>query len=232
MSALKQQVRFMASLIRDKLPTPKPKSAVRADISKKIYLNSKEAIENEKPHFRVGGRNLFFPSARVVLLRNNARLTPYQAKFIVPKSFNKLDLRDYLFHIYGLRALNITTQIQPQTMTRALPLPYSTRRRSPLVKKMTIDMEQPFVWPEETAFFQRQEKMAKEMQQYADESNRLRSDAAKPSKAFEGVVSPNPTPTNFVPKRVQRQMKNKLAAALDGYKRKQLEELLVKNVQL
>ena len=82
-----------------------------ARVSDRIMELSRESVAKGEPHFRVGNKQLFFPKARIILLRPNAKHTPYQAKFIVPKSFNKLDLRDYLFHLYGLRAMNVTTQL-------------------------------------------------------------------------------------------------------------------------
>lgn len=77
---------------------------VDINVSEKIYKWTKAGIEQGKEHFKVGGNKVYFPKARIILLRPNAKHTPYQAKFIVPKSFNKLDLRDYLYHIYGLKS--------------------------------------------------------------------------------------------------------------------------------
>lgn len=120
---------------------------VDINVSEKIYKWTKAGIEQGKEHFKVGGNKVYFPKARIILLRPNAKHTPYQAKFIVPKSFNKLDLRDYLYHIYGLRAMNITTQLLHGKFNR-MNL-QTTRFREPQIKKMTIEMEEPFIWPEE-----------------------------------------------------------------------------------
>lgn len=143
-----------------------------------------------EPHFRVGEKEVYFPKARLILLRPNAKHTPYQAKFIVPKSFNKLDLRDYLFHMYGLRALNITTQLLHGRYVRLSA--FSGRFRGPQIKKMTIEMEQPFVWPEEPAegeVARWNKKFQEELNKYKEENQMSQgSDINKPTTAFDGVL--------------------------------------------
>lgn len=181
----------------------------RASKSKKIVEFVREAIETDEPSFKVGAKSIYFPSARVCLLRPNAKHTPYQAKFIVPKSFNKLDLRDYLWHIYGLRVLNITSTLGPATFDRALPAPYRTRFRSPQVKKMTVDLIDPFVWPSKTPEFKAEEELVEQVKDYReDKQSAVGSDVAKPSKAFGGILEPKPRAMNFIPKVLRRQMRN------------------------
>ncbi|SMN19636.1 similar to Saccharomyces cerevisiae YDR405W MRP20 Mitochondrial ribosomal protein of the large subunit [Maudiozyma saulgeensis] len=142
------------------------------------------------PHFRVGEKEIYFPKARIILLRPNAKHTPYQAKFIVPKSFNKLDLRDYLFHLYGLRALNITTQLLHGRFVRMSA--FSGRFRGPQIKKMTIEMEQPFIWPEEpesSEVARWNEEFQNELNKYkAENQMSVGSDINKPSTAFDGTL--------------------------------------------
>lgn len=150
-----------------------------------------ETVTNELlPHFRVGEKQVFFPKARIILLRPNAKHTPYQAKFIVPKSFNKLDLRDYLFHLYGLRALNITTQLLHGRYVRLSA--FSGRFRGPQIKKMTIEMEQPFIWPEEPEkdeVARWNEKFHEQLNKYKEENQMsVGSDVDKPTTAFEGAL--------------------------------------------
>jgi hypothetical protein len=68
---------------------------------------------------------------------------------------NKLDFRDFLFHGYGVRAFNVRTFIKqrPVEVAYSFPLlkgksskPQWHRRRA--IKFMTIEMDEPFVWPE------------------------------------------------------------------------------------
>lgn len=92
------------------------------------------------------------PDFALTLLRTPF-LPPTFAKFLVPLHFNKLDLRDYLWHAYGVRCTNIRSFVQQQKMrqddhSRKRPMP---RRwyRGPAIKKMTVEMDKPFMWPEE-----------------------------------------------------------------------------------
>ncbi|KAL1629873.1 mitochondrial 54S ribosomal protein YmL41 [Neofusicoccum ribis] len=102
--------------------------------------------------FPLGRKAVYLPDFALTLLRTPF-LPPTFAKFLVPLNFNKLDLRDYLWHAYGVRCTNIRSFVQQQKMrqddhSRKRPMP---RRwyRGPAIKKMTVEMDKPFVWPEE-----------------------------------------------------------------------------------
>lgn len=212
--------RNLATTVSEDLATITPKSTL-PKFSEKIVNLQKSSRDAEVAHFRVGGDQRYFPKARVILLRPNAKHTPYQAKFIVPKSFNKMDLRDYLYHIYGLRALNVTTQLLPGRFVRAGTTP---RHRVSQLKKMTIDMEQPFIWPsanvskdnDALSYIDYENEIGK----YRNEmSSRVGSDHFKPIKMFDGVYKYNKDYVKhsveaFVPKRAGRQMMNKKLKAL------------------
>ncbi|KAG7746822.1 hypothetical protein KL912_003951 [Ogataea haglerorum] len=205
----------------------------RAKKSKRIVQLVKEAIENDEPHFTVGAKKLYFPSARVTLLRPNAKQTPYQAKFLVPKSFNKLDLRDYLYHLYGLRVLNVTVALTPAKWDYPMGMQFSSRRRLPQKKKMTVDLIDPFVWPEETEFFKQQADFIEQRDAYQTEkSTAVGSDKLKPSKAFGGIIDRHPQPMNFVPKTVERQMRNLKEKASLQEKEFRTEEFISQHIQL
>ncbi|ODQ81445.1 hypothetical protein BABINDRAFT_32726 [Babjeviella inositovora NRRL Y-12698] len=168
-----------------------------------ILEKSREAMEYNEAHFRVGGTKLYFPTARVVLLRPNAKLTPYQAKFIVPKSFNKFDLRDYLWHLYGIRALKITTQLQHAKWTRG-PLDRA-RFRDSQIKKMTIDLEEPFVWPEPYAAYELNSKQNEyEMKKFSSLFQSVGSDKGRPTGAFDGLFDREADSVNFLAKKTKR----------------------------
>lgn len=224
--SLKQGLRNLATAVETESTVAVKASQFkrpRQSVQSRILEYTREAIKTEKPHFKVGGAELYFPKARVILLRPNAKRTPYQAKFIVPKSFNKLDLRDYLFHLYGLRALNVTTQLLHARYTRATPV--SPRYRGPQIKKMTIDMAEPFIWPAEP-----EDKSAwntefqKELEKYRNDRMRLGSDANKPSKAFDGVLGPyQETAKPFIPRFLKRRLVNKKAR--EAKKEQYLEQI-------
>lgn len=176
--------------------------------SEKLLKLNQASIDKGEAHFRVGENKQYFPTARVILLRPNAKHTPYQAKFIVPKGFNRFDLRDYLYHVYGLRAFNITTQLlhAPYTRTGNAVARYRTGQ----IKKMTIDMLEPFVWPEEPEnkdawnvdFF-------KELEKYSEQKQAFGSDKLKQGTAFGGILGPyKHKPEPFIPKKLKSQLLN------------------------
>lgn len=181
-----------------------------------LYRRLSKAIQENKPHFLLGGKEVYFPWAPVTLLRPSARMTPFQAQFQVPKTFNKLDFRDYLWNLYGLRALRITTQISWSQWARSR----GPRFRTPQKKKMIIDMEKPFIWPEESPEVLKSYNIEfnKNMETYSREMQRRSgSDLKKPLELFEGILGPYPeAPKSFIPKRTKMRMANvtKRAAAL------------------
>lgn len=183
----------------------------RADeISRRNYEKFQDEIAEGRAHFRVGEKKVYFPKARICLLRPNAKHTPYQAKFLVPRNFNKMDLRDYLWHVYGLRALNVTVQLLHASFVRGMN--DHARYRGPQYKKMTIDMAEPFIWPElpqKVVDSARDFRInqTKAMQMVAAEG----SDKLKPSESFNGIYK-KPNLANIF---VSAQNKKKLGQKLD-----------------
>jgi large subunit ribosomal protein L23 len=86
------------------------------------------------------------PKFTVALIRAK-NLSPYHARFLVPLDFSKYDLRDYLYHAYNVRCFNIRSYVKqmPVRDTRERPRHWF---RDESKKYMTVEMEQPFVWPE------------------------------------------------------------------------------------
>jgi large subunit ribosomal protein L23 len=76
-----------------------------------------------------------------------------QAKFRVPLTFSKLDLRDYLWHAYNVRTVKIRSYVQQQRVTHDRPdatAPMQNKWFRPkAIKHMTVEMDKPFVWPED-----------------------------------------------------------------------------------
>ena len=78
-------------------------------------------------------------------------LPPRYASFYVPLSFNKLDIRDYLQRAYGVGVISVRSFVEQQKVTRLRPagkFGYGKLRRPMAKKKMTVEMKEPFVWPE------------------------------------------------------------------------------------
>ncbi|KAK5165595.1 mitochondrial 54S ribosomal protein YmL41 [Saxophila tyrrhenica] len=102
--------------------------------------------------FRVGTKELHLPDISITLLRT-ANSPAHTAKFQVPPWFSKLDLRDYLFHVYDVRILSVRSYVKQSRVQEGdpkIPRPQPSRWHRPRPTKfMTVELERPFVWPEE-----------------------------------------------------------------------------------
>ncbi|KAJ5159973.1 54S ribosomal protein [Penicillium canariense] len=95
-------------------------------------------------------KQVFLPEFVISLVRTPF-LSPRYAQFRVPLNFNKLDLRDYLQNLYGVGVVSVRSYIEQQPITRM------TRdgrnigpwRRPQAQKRMTVELREPFVYPEE-----------------------------------------------------------------------------------
>jgi large subunit ribosomal protein L23 len=74
------------------------------------------------------------------------------ATFIVPLNLNKLDIKDYLYHAYNIQTRSIRSFVQQSKVRQDKPgakIPKQKRWYRPrAIKKMTVEMTKPFVWPE------------------------------------------------------------------------------------
>ncbi|KAE8413027.1 ribosomal protein L23-domain-containing protein [Aspergillus pseudocaelatus] len=98
-------------------------------------------------------KQVFLPDFTIALIRTPF-LPPRYASFYVPLNFNKLDMRDYLKHLYGVDVLSVRSYVEQQKVTRLRPLGkfgYGKLRRPMSKKKMTVEMKTPFIWPEAPA---------------------------------------------------------------------------------
>jgi len=69
-----------------------------------------------------------------------------------------MDLRDYLFHAYSVRIHGVRSYVKLQRVVQGKPhtvggedykrAQYKRWHRPPSIKKMTVELERPFVWPE------------------------------------------------------------------------------------
>ncbi|KAF2842243.1 hypothetical protein M501DRAFT_998506 [Patellaria atrata CBS 101060] len=130
------------------------------------------ASKSLNPHFIVGRKQVFLPNHIITLLRS-PRLPPTFARFIVPLTFNKLDLRDYLWHAYGVRALRVRSYVHQQKVRadkRFARLPKPRKWHRPrAVKRMTIEMDSPFVWPAEPEDYELWDKSKYDATKHAHE---------------------------------------------------------------
>ncbi|KAI1386375.1 uncharacterized protein F4822DRAFT_314431 [Hypoxylon trugodes] len=100
-----------------------------------------------KQLFRTGKKQVFLPDHTVIFLRPRDTQPPNFASFQVPLTFNKLDLRDYLLHAYNVPVLSVRSQLTQRRPIRSKV--HHRIYRPPPIKTMTVELHQPFVWPEE-----------------------------------------------------------------------------------
>ncbi|OTB19943.1 hypothetical protein K445DRAFT_153638 [Daldinia sp. EC12] len=97
-------------------------------------------------YFRIGKKQVFLPDHTIAFLRPREKQPPNFASFRVPLTFNKLDIRDYLLHAYNVPVLGVRSQLT-QRRPRQSKMHHRIYRPPP-VKTMTVELHQPFVWPE------------------------------------------------------------------------------------
>ncbi|KAI4641658.1 hypothetical protein J4E93_007756 [Alternaria ventricosa] len=105
-----------------------------------------DAVPITKKLIAFGSKKIYLPKFTVAFLRT-PNLSPYHARFLVPLDFSKYDLRDYLYHAYNVKCFNIRSYVKqmPVRDTREQPRHWF---REESKKYMTVELEQPFVWPE------------------------------------------------------------------------------------
>ncbi|OAL50661.1 hypothetical protein IQ07DRAFT_621385 [Pyrenochaeta sp. DS3sAY3a] len=128
-----------------------------------------DAIPITKKLIAFGSKKIYLPKFTVALVRTPG-LSPYHARFLVPLDFSKYDLRDYLYHAYNVRCFNIRSYVKqmPVRDTREQPRHFF---RPDSKKYMTVEMEQPFVWPEVESLEPWSQKERKEEVDRATETN-------------------------------------------------------------
>ncbi|KAI9751217.1 MAG: hypothetical protein M4579_006149 [Chaenotheca gracillima] len=105
---------------------------------------------------KFGTKQMFLPNFTLTFLRTPFLPANY-ASFIVPLSLNKLDIKDYLYHAYDVRVISVRSYVQQQRVVQDNP---RFKLRAPRrwfrprsIKKMTVEMDSPFVWPPEPEDF-------------------------------------------------------------------------------
>lgn len=99
------------------------------------------------PTFKRGLKKIYLPNIIFKLCRPSPHIPPNQAVFKVPINLNKLDIRDYLTHIYGLQVVNVRTLIQQGELNRRgrnRSLHYS---KGSTYKKAFVTMTSDFHYP-------------------------------------------------------------------------------------
>ncbi|EAS27973.3 mitochondrial 54S ribosomal protein YmL41 [Coccidioides immitis RS] len=136
-------------------------------------------------------KQVYLPEFTITLIRTPF-LPPRYASFWVPLSFNKLDMKDYLKRVYDVDVIKVRSYVEQQKVTRERPMGkegYGPLRRPMARKKMTVEMTEPFVWPEEPKDFSPWERdtyfEAKKMQEDYQEAHGPESGMKAPERQRE-----------------------------------------------
>ena len=111
------------------------------------------------------------------------------ATFQVPLRFNKFDIRDYLWNLYGVESTRVRSWVKHAALERE----GSRTFRPPMTKIMTVEMTKPFAWPEEPEDKEPwHNKLYQERRKGQDDKWQVQSEASRGklrSPAQEGKMS-------------------------------------------
>lgn len=86
------------------------------------------------------------PDHVITFIRPKPKQSPLLATFVVPLNFNKLDMRDYLWHAYNVKVTAVRSFINEQAVeSKGGGNGQIYRPRSQ--KMMIAELAKPFVWP-------------------------------------------------------------------------------------
>ncbi|KAJ1663488.1 mitochondrial 54S ribosomal protein YmL41 [Coemansia sp. RSA 1813] len=95
---------------------------------------------------RFGNFKVYFPNL-VFKIIPDSRLGRNQAAFRVPLQVNKLDIKDYLTHIYNVTVTDVRTTVFPGKLS--LNRFTGQQERSPRIKKAIVTIKEDFEYPKE-----------------------------------------------------------------------------------
>jgi len=152
---------YQAALIAKRSPEAIKRTPVRVVNSlEKLFPRTHNRIMSntipqlpQLPPFPIGRKKVFLPNI-VIILKRNVKLEPNYAVFEVPLNLSKLDLRDYLWHLYEVKTVSIRSSILPGILRRKYKMENVSRRIGPVVrtkarKKMIVQLAKPFRYPAE-----------------------------------------------------------------------------------
>lgn len=189
--------------------------------------------EKDEPHFKVGEKKVYLPEGAITLLPNLPNMSPYFARFKVPKTYNKLDIRDYLFHLYGMKVFDMRV-----SLSRRKFLPQKNKKNhylSSQEKVIVVRMEKPFVWPSIIGT-EKSDKIYRDLMKnyklFTEEAmHRSGSDLMKPcpEHIFEGIGGHlEPLPQPFISKNVYKQWNKEIMHNREVNEDKKLSQTLEK----
>ncbi|KAK9455673.1 hypothetical protein V1511DRAFT_498405 [Dipodascopsis uninucleata] len=180
-----------------------PKRQLKHEIRNQMLQERPKIEPVYTKHFRLGHKEVYFPNKPVILMQPfSSNYNPYKATFMVPSAFNKFDLRDYLYNIYGLAVKKVTSNLKFNKYE------YQT------YKYMTVEMDEPFVYPD-TPQDLSPWKIDSERERllYGEEVRRNYGGSSPSNKtftAYEGLGQPDfPTIKPFMPANDSKALKRR-----------------------
>lgn len=104
-------------------------------------------------------QQVYFPDF-TIQLRRTERLGPFYAQFYVPLWFSKLDLKSYLKELYNVDVLHIRSYVVYRKIVRKRAKnPYTKGElfQPKQRKRMTVQLVEPFTWPQKDSEIDRSE---------------------------------------------------------------------------
>lgn len=167
---LKEKGEFIARKPNGELPSedsiPSPKEWLDAKNAKRSGLRGRKPVPTEQSdslaisagvdstETQIVGRPVYLPDIVFRLIPNytppNEPYNPWEATFYVPHSITKLDVRSYLYSMYGLEVTYIRTDnYYPKIKARpGLPTKRSNKGISlQSRKRAVVGLKQPFIFP-------------------------------------------------------------------------------------
>ena len=100
-------------------------------------------------------KQIYLPEFNITFIRTPT-LGPYYACFQVPLWFNKLDMKSYLKNVYSTDVIHVRSYVthgRKDNRKAARPGGAGPAFRQPSKKRMTVQLVEPFEWPEEVKDF-------------------------------------------------------------------------------
>jgi ribosomal protein L23 len=150
---------YQKALLAQRSPDAIKRPHVRVDYNlEKLFPRIHERIMSKTipqipqlPPFRLGTKKVYLPNI-VITLKRNTKLEPNYAVFEVPLNLSKLDLRDYLWNLYGVKTISIRSSVLPGILRRKIFAEQANVRvgsfeRTKARKKMIVQLAKPFRYP-------------------------------------------------------------------------------------
>ncbi|KAK3353066.1 hypothetical protein B0T25DRAFT_590766 [Lasiosphaeria hispida] len=113
---------------------------------------AKAAVKALRP---IGGKQIFLPEHIIKMVRPKDNQPPNLATFSVPLTFNKFDIRDYLFHVYNVEVTAVRSFVNQRRLQKKFRIHAWYRPQAG--KMMIAELVKPFVWPQLLGVTEREE---------------------------------------------------------------------------